>query len=51
MHIDEKGALSPAMQEVFLPRRANVLATYLQACDEQAIYNNLEPGFDGAIPK
>ena len=37
VHIDEKGDLSPALREVFLPRRAAVLETYLQACDEEAI--------------
>lgn len=37
VHIDEKGALSPALKEVFLPQRARVLETYLQACDEEAI--------------
>jgi hypothetical protein len=31
-HIDEHGALSPALKEVFLPHRAEVLASYLRAC-------------------
>ena len=37
VHIDERGDLSPALKEVFLPKRAHVLETYLQACDEGAI--------------
>jgi len=51
VHIDEKGALSPAMTDVFLPRRANVLQTYLQACDMEAVFGNLAPGGMDAIPK
>jgi hypothetical protein len=51
VHIDETGTLSPALKEVFLPRRANVLETYLQACDETTIHENLEPGGFDAIPK
>ncbi|MDI3285483.1 hypothetical protein [Polyangium sp. 15x6] len=50
VHIDENGTLSEALTDVFLPRRAEVLTTYLQACDVGAIMNNLEPG-EGAIPK
>jgi hypothetical protein len=42
-HIDEHGTLSEALTGVFLPHRANVLTTYLQACDEAAIRNNLQP--------
>lgn len=40
-HIDEKGNLSPALKEVFLPHRAQVLTTVLQACYSDDIYNNL----------
>lgn len=50
VHIDEHGALSPALTDVFLPRRASVVATLLQSCDWQAIYDNLQPGGFGAIP-
>ncbi|MDI1475982.1 hypothetical protein [Polyangium sp. y55x31] len=50
VHIDENGTLSEALTDVFLPRRAEVLSTYLQACDVGAIMNSLEPS-DGAIPK
>jgi hypothetical protein len=51
VHIDEKGTLSPAMQEVFLPRRADVLQTFLQACDMNKIHENLDPAMDGVITK
>ncbi|HVK64355.1 MAG TPA: hypothetical protein VM694_07775 [Polyangium sp.] len=50
VHIDENGTLSQALTDVFLPRRAEVLSMYLQACDLNAILSSLEPG-DGAIPK
>ena len=49
-HIDEKGALSPALKEVFLPRRASVLTAYLQACDLPLIQQNLQPSPPGGIP-
>ncbi|MFO0759828.1 MAG: hypothetical protein U0359_25305 [Byssovorax sp.] len=42
-HIDENGKLSPALTDVFLPRRASVLSTYLRACDIKAIQSNLQP--------
>jgi hypothetical protein len=42
-HIDENGTLSEALVDVLLPHRANVLATYLQACDRDAIVANLQP--------
>jgi hypothetical protein len=42
-HIDEYGALSEALTDVFLPHRADVLSTYLQACDKAAIVANLQP--------
>jgi hypothetical protein len=31
-HVDEHGTLSPALEEVFLPHRAEVLTGMLQAC-------------------
>jgi hypothetical protein len=49
VHIDEQGTLSPALTQVLLPRRAKVLATYLQGCDAQAIQENLQPS-EKAIP-
>lgn len=42
-HIDERGELSAALTDVFLPHRARVLSTYLQACDVSAIEANLQP--------
>ena len=42
-HIDERGQLSPAMTDSFLPRRAEILAMYLQACDIPAIEASLQP--------
>lgn len=42
-HIDEKGKLSPALHEVFLPHRAEVMSTYLQACDLPTMMANLQP--------
>jgi len=50
VHIDENGTLSEALTDVFLPRRADVLTTYLQACDMTAIQDKLEPPSD-VIPK
>ncbi|TKC99781.1 hypothetical protein [Polyangium fumosum] len=50
VHIDENGTLSQALTDVFLPRRAEVLSMFLQACDVEAIKDNLEPG-EAAIPK
>lgn len=50
VHIDEKGAISPALTEVLLPQRAGVLTTYLQACDIAAIQKNFQPAFFGGIP-
>ncbi len=50
VHIDENGTLSPALTDVFLPRRAEVLSMYLQGCDVSKIMDNLEPP-SGAIPK
>lgn len=42
-HIDERGTLSPALTDVFLPYRAQVLSTFLQACDIDAVLANLQP--------
>jgi hypothetical protein len=42
-HIDEQGELSPALKDVFLPQRAGVLQTFLQACDVAAVSANLQP--------
>jgi hypothetical protein len=42
-HIDEYGNLSPALVDVFLPRRADFLATYLRACDPESIIARLQP--------
>jgi len=50
VHIDENGTLSEALTDVFLPRRAEVLSMYLQACDIGAIMESLEPPAV-AIPK
>lgn len=50
-HIDEHGALSPALKDVFLPQRADVLSTYLQACDWTKIQSNFQPTFFGELPK
>ncbi len=51
-HVTEQGELSPALREVFLPHRAKVLETYLQACDIDAIYGNLQTGApDGSFEK
>lgn len=50
VHIDEHGTLSEALTDVFLPRRAEVMSTYLQGCDLEAIMEALEPP-TGAIPK
>jgi hypothetical protein len=42
-HIDERGELSPALTDLFLPHRARVLSTFLQACDAQQVEANLQP--------
>jgi hypothetical protein len=42
-HIDEQGNLSEALTTVFLPHRAKVLSTFLQACDVKAVRANLQP--------
>ncbi len=46
-HVTEKGERSPALKDVFLPHRADVLATFLQACDWQKIGENLQPSPQG----
>lgn len=51
VHINEKGELSPALRDVFLPRRASVVATFLQSCDLSAIYANLQDDGGNGIPK
>jgi hypothetical protein len=52
VHIDENGSLSPALTDVFLPRRASMMTTFLQACDADAILNNLQPNPPSSgIPK
>lgn len=43
VHINEMGELSEALTDVFLPRRASVLQTLVQACDMAAISENLLP--------
>lgn len=51
VHINEKGELSTALTDVFLPRRASVVATFLQSCDPNAIYANLQSDGGNGIPK
>ncbi len=46
-HIDEFGNLSAALTNTLLPRRAEVLSMYLQACDIAAIRQSLEPAESG----
>lgn len=41
-HINEQGELSPALTDVFLPHRADVLTTFLQACDVDKVEANLQ---------
>ena len=42
-HIDEHGTLSDALVQTLLPQRADVLSTYLKACDEEAIVSKFQP--------
>lgn len=51
VHVTEKGQLSPALQNVFLPRRAEVLQSFVQACDLKAIKGDLQtlPPGSGAV--
>jgi hypothetical protein len=51
VHIDEKGMLSEALTDVFMPRRASVLQTFAQACDMEAISANLLPAPPNDFPK
>jgi hypothetical protein len=44
VHVTEKGELSSALKEVFLPHRAKVLETYLQPCDKGAMFGNFQRG-------
>ncbi len=44
VHVTEKSELSPALTDVFLPHRAKVLETYLQACDIDAMFGNFQSG-------
>lgn len=46
-HVTEKGERSPALKDVFLPHRADVLSTFLQACDWNKINANLQPNPQG----
>lgn len=50
-HVDEQGNLSEALTDVFLPARAEVLSTYLQACDKNAIVANFTPASDPDAPE
>lgn len=38
-HIDEHGAISPAMKDTFLPHRAKVMTRVLQACSNDELSN------------
>jgi hypothetical protein len=42
-HIDEHGRLSDALVHTLLPQRADVLSTYLQACDMDVIRAKFQP--------
>jgi hypothetical protein len=42
-HVNERGELSAALTDVFLPYRADVLSTFLQACDLEKVQANLQP--------
>jgi hypothetical protein len=44
VHVNEKSEISPALKDVFLPHRARVLETFLQACDLDAMFDNLQTG-------
>jgi hypothetical protein len=41
-HISEKGEISPALKDVFLPHRADVMKIFLQACDLEALNGSLQ---------
>jgi hypothetical protein len=51
VHINEMGELSEALTDVFLPRRASVLETLVQACDMAAISENLLPMPPSDLPE
>lgn len=51
VHVTETSELSPALKEVFLPRRAQVMETFLQACDMDAILGSLPPASPGGLKK
>jgi len=50
-HITETSELSPALKEVFLPHRAEVLQIYLQGCDMSAFTDNLQSAPGGRFKK
>ena len=49
VQIDERGNLSPALTEVFLPHRAEVLTAYLQACNEDEILQHFTTAAQGEV--
>lgn len=54
VHIDEFGKLSPALTDVFLPRRAEVLSWFVGGCSREAINTVLQPADPGdgvGLPK
>jgi hypothetical protein len=52
VHIDENSQLSPALEDVFLPRRAEVLSRFVGGCSTEAIRAVLQPADNGSgIPK
>jgi hypothetical protein len=53
VHIDEAGKLSPALTDVFLPQRADVLSRFVGECSVDAIKAVLPPADpgDNALPK
>jgi len=53
VHIDENSQLSPALKDVFLPSRADLLSAFVGGCSREYIQWILlppEPG-DGSLPK
>ena len=40
-HVDEHGQLSPALKEVFLPRRAELMMKILQACTTEGLVESV----------
>jgi hypothetical protein len=51
VHITEDGELSEALTDVFLPRRAEIMALFLEACDWDAIRDSLQPPVGNTLPK